>query len=53
MVWGGIVIAGDATNDVGVLGGIDCGGRLLGIGGVRIGVGLVVRKLELHLVIVL
>ena len=43
----GVVIAGGASNDVGVLGGIDRGDVLLGGSGVRIGGALVVRNLYL------
>ena len=48
----GLVIAGDATSDVGVLGGIERGEFLLGVGGVRTGGVLVVRKLYILLTLV-
>ena len=49
----GIVLVGNATNVVGVLGGIDRGDVLLDVGGGRVGVLLVVRRLFLLLVLVL
>ena len=48
----GIVIAGDAANDVGVLGGIDRSDVLLGGGGGSVGGVLVVRNLYHPLVLV-
>ena len=49
----GIILVGDATDDVGGLGGVECGEFILGIGGVRGGVVLVDRTLYFLLVIVL
>ena len=49
----GIIMAGDATNDASVLGGVECGDVLLDVSGVRVGVWLVVRRLNILLVSVL
>ena len=46
----GAFMVGDATNDVGVLGGIECGELLNDVICVRVGVSLVVRRLYLRLV---
>ena len=49
----GIILVGNATNDVGVLGGIDRDDVLLDVGGCRVSVLQVVRRLFFLLVLVL
>ena len=47
------VTAGDAARDVGAFSRVDCGGLVLGIGGVRVGVIMVVMWLYIILIFVL
>ena len=45
-----VIMAGDATDDMGALGGFDCGDLLIGARGVRVGVVVAVRTLYIMLV---